>query len=147
MRFAMLAVFLVVAAAPCASAQSSEGDAVGAEPKTLAPSKTETHSTVERRRCPPAGRRAACAKAKNAVAVGSAVTVVAPVEAPMLPPLGGHVWLHEDPPLFDPYASAGPWYKPWVHEGTNVVQWRYGFPGGHVDWFRGLGWRPGFGWF
>lgn len=69
-------------------------------------------------------------------------------DAPMLPPLGAHVWSSYEPPLFDPYTSGGPWYTgPWQYEGTRAVQWRYGFPGGHVEWFRGLGWRPGFGWF
>lgn len=80
----------------------------------------------------------------------SAVTPIdsRPVEAPMLPPLGAYVWQRDVPPLYDPYDSAGPWYTgPWTHEGAPAVQWRYGFPGGVVDWYRGLGWRPGFGWF
>lgn len=69
-------------------------------------------------------------------------------DAPMLLPLGARVWTSDEPPLFDPYTSGGPWYTgPWQYEGTRAVQWRYGFPGGHVEWFRGLGWRPGFGWF
>lgn len=70
-----------------------------------------------------------------------------PVEAPMLPPLGARVWRREIPPLYDPYDSAGPWYTgPWTYEGTTAVQWRYGFPGGHVPWYRNAIWRPGFGW-
>ncbi|ATQ68674.1 MULTISPECIES: hypothetical protein [Methylosinus] len=135
MRSAMLAFILTTTAlsAPAtgASAQSSEGAA------SEAPEVREVRTPP--RRCPPARGRTHCARAK--------VAALAPATAPMLPPLGGRVWLHEDPPLFDPYESAGPYYKPWVHAGTQVVQWRYGFPGGHVDWYRGLGWRPGFGWF
>ncbi|MBY6241761.1 hypothetical protein [Methylosinus sp. Sm6] len=139
MRSAILALILCIGAAG-ASAQSPESDAAPA-PNAPALRKAPAQSAVAPRRCPPARRRAACARAKTSAAV------VAPATAPMLPPLGGHVWLHEDPPLFDAYESAGPWYKPWTHAGTDVVQWRYGFPGGHVDWFRGIGWRPGFGWF
>jgi len=71
-----------------------------------------------------------------------------PVETPILPPLGAYVWRRDIPPLYDPYVSAGPWYTgPWSYEGTTAVQWRYGFPGGHVPWYRNATWRPGFGWF
>ncbi|WP_400769859.1 SH3 domain-containing protein [Methylosinus sporium] len=71
-----------------------------------------------------------------------------PVETPILPPLGAYVWRRDIPPLYDPYDSAGPWYTgPWAYEGTNAVQWRYGFPGGYVPWYRNAVWRPGFGWF
>ncbi|CAN2535400.1 MAG TPA: SH3 domain-containing protein [Methylosinus sp.] len=71
-----------------------------------------------------------------------------PVETPILPPLGAYVWRREIPPLYDPYVSAGPWYTgPWEYEGTGAAQWRYGFPGGHVSWYRNATWRPGFGWF
>lgn len=69
-------------------------------------------------------------------------------DAPRLPPVGARVWMSDEPTMFDPYTSAGPWYTgPWRHEGAPAVQWRYGFPGGHVPWHRHLGWRPGFGWF
>jgi hypothetical protein len=139
MRSAILAFLLSIATAAGASAQSSEGDDGAPEAHSLRQARPVVRATVPPRRCPPARGRALCAKTK--------VAVLAPATASMLPPLGGRVWLHEDPPLFDPYESAGPYYKPWVHAGTPVVQWRYGFPGGHVDWFRGLGWRPGFGWF
>lgn len=106
------------------------------------------HARVEAGASRSGWRHISLADAEGYVAAGTVSFVVEPVDAPMLPPLGAHVWRHEDPPLFDPYDSAGPWYTgPWTHAGTNVAQWRYGFPGGHVDWFRGLGWRPGFGWY
>jgi hypothetical protein len=71
-----------------------------------------------------------------------------PVETPILPPLGAYVWRRDIPPLYDPYVSAGPWYTgPWEYEGTGAAQWRYGFPGGYVPWWRNAIWRPGFGWF
>jgi len=71
-----------------------------------------------------------------------------PVEAPILPPLGAYVWRRDVPPLYDPYVSAGPWHTgPWAYEGTTAAQWRYGFPGGHIPWYRNAIWRPGFGWF
>jgi hypothetical protein len=131
MRSAILALILSIAAAAGASAQSREGG----DPAPATAALRKVPAAPQPRRCPTA--KVACARAQ----------LVAPAAAPMLPPLGGRVWLHEDPPLFDPYESAGPYYQPRVHAGSTVVQWRYGFPGGHVDWFRGLGWRPGFGWF
>lgn len=69
-------------------------------------------------------------------------------DAPRLPPVGAHVWTADEPTMFDPYTSAGPWYTgPWHYEGAAALQWRYGFPGGYVPWYRRFGWRPGFGWF
>lgn len=108
-------------------------------------------SLVEVRKCRSDWCRVSYAGSNGYVAATALVFIEAVTkraDAPMLPPLGAHVWTSYEPPLFDPYTSGGPWYTgPWRYEGTRAVQWRYGFPGGRVDWFRGLGWRPGFGWF
>lgn len=107
------------------------------------------HGLVEVGRCRGPWCSVAYAGAKGYVAAAALSFVAArPVEAPMLPPLGAYVWRSDETPLFDPYDAAGPWYTgPWRYEGAPAEQWRYGFPGGHVAWHRGLGWRPGFGWF
>jgi hypothetical protein len=152
MRFVILALTLCAMTAG-GSARSAEdgagptGDA--AEPEAATKSEAIRREPAKAATAPPRCRaarsRTPCRALHATIAAG---TVVAPVEHPLMPPLGARVWRHEDPPLFDPYESAGPWYTgPWVHPGTNVAQWRYGFPGGHVDWFRRLGWRPGFGWY
>jgi hypothetical protein len=153
MRFMILALTFCAMTAG-GSARSAETGA-GEQPGDAAEAGTPTRSEPARkkparaaaapRRCRAAPSRIACRAPRATIAAGP---VVFPVEHPLAPPLGARVWRHEDPPLFDPYESAGPWHTgPWVHPGTNVAQWRYGFPGGHVDWFRRLGWRPGFGWF
>lgn len=105
------------------------------------------HALVEVGRCGAAWCRVAFAGEEGYV-LKRALAFVATraVEEPMLPPLGAYVWVHADPTLYDPHESAGPWYTgPWLREGTTAVEWRYGFPGGHVPWHRNLGWRPGFG--
>lgn len=106
-------------------------------------------SLVEIGKCRSDWCRVSYAGAAGYVAA-AALTVVVPrsPDAARLPPVGAHVWTADEPPLYDPYTSAGPWWTgPWQYEGTAAQQWRYGFPGGHVEWWRGLGWRPGFGWF
>jgi hypothetical protein len=152
MRLTILALALCAMTAG-GSARSAEtgasGDAAAPESGTATKSqparKEPARAAAAPRRCRAAASGTACRAPRATIAAGPNVV---PVEHPLAPPLGARVWRHEDPPLFDPYESAGPWHTgPWVHPGTNVVQWRYGFPGGHVDWFRGLGWRPGFGWF
>jgi hypothetical protein len=151
MRQTVLAIALCAVAAIGAARAAEVGESAAPESKPAAEPdaspKSPAASASAPRRCRTAPSRTPCrSRAYNAV--GSPAAVVAPVEHPMMPPLGARVWRHEDPPLFDPYESAGPWYTgPWVHEGSKVAQWRYGFPGGHVDWFRGAGWRPGFGWY
>jgi hypothetical protein len=154
MRHTALAVLFFCSLSACcaaarpakvgASVELRSGPGAKFTPLTTIPAQ----ATIEVRRCKSSWCRAFFAGAEGYVAQRTVTFVRAPVDAPMLPPLGAHVWRHAEPPLFDPYESAGPWYTgPWVEERTGAVQWRYGFPGGHVDWFRKLGWRPGFGWY
>lgn len=107
------------------------------------------HTLVDVGTCRASWCRVAHAGANGYVAA-AAVSLVTPrsPDAPRLPPVGAHVWTRDEPPLFDPYDSGGPWYTgPWRYENSGALQWRYGFPGGLVPWHKGLGWRPGFGFF
>jgi hypothetical protein len=147
------APLLGLVATPAAARQAVVSDAVemraGPGPKYATVRALPARAAIEVAGCRPSWCRVSHRGTLGYVAAAAVAYLPArPVEAPMLPPLGGYVWQSDEPPLFDPYTAAGPWYTgPWRYEGAAAAQWRYGFPGGRVAWYRHMFWRPGFGWF